>query len=112
MKLRLYFREFYHATKILSQLSIEPESSDLMSQIRLQALYELKQVFMKVCANYTLKQPDKWITKEIPDSYALVFYVTFSGPGSGYDSVVTKEICSQIEFQLIRKGPFKLPSTR
>jgi hypothetical protein len=109
MKIKIPVQYWFIGSKILGQMTLEMESPDLAVQARLQALWELRQMFLQVARSNERKSPDSKATKDIPESYLLLFYAGYHNTQSGYDGVVTKEICRQIEAGLFQSGKYKLP---
>jgi hypothetical protein len=107
MKLRSSIRHYMIMTEILSQYTVD---SVQVNQINFALFKEMRKEFLKVSARYVLSQNlDKKVSKEIPDSQAILFFMNFNGINAGgYANVVLKEICSQIESELFVSGKYTL----
>jgi hypothetical protein len=112
MKVKLPVRHFALLHVILSQLTIENTRMNdiIISQIKLAAFIELRKIFIDIAIKH-FNAPDKKVSKEIPDSYALLFFASYNGIHiTGYEKVVINDFCRQIEDQLYKSGKYVFPN--
>jgi hypothetical protein len=107
MKLRTAIKHYMIMTEILGQYTVD---SIQLNQIDFALFKEMRKEFLKVSTKH-LFNPDlnKKVTKEIPDSQAILFFQNFNGINvTGYEKVVLIDICSQIERELFVSGKYTL----
>jgi hypothetical protein len=101
-------RYYALSVTLLNQTSID---NNAINSIDFASLRELRSLLLFTAAKHLNKDAinlDKKVTKEIPDSYGLLFFREFNGMQiEGFESVVIKEICKQIEKQLYISGKYK-----
>lgn len=109
MKIKISLRYCQIATAVLNQMSLAHFSKDMTSQIHYTILFELKTKFLEVIRKKENQEESKKVSLEIPDSYALCFFYGYNSILHGFEGVVCKEICKQIEKQLFISGKYKFP---
>jgi hypothetical protein len=111
MKLKLPIRHYAIASEMLNQLTIDNLAVNnlIVRQSTLQAFAELRKMLFDTALKNRHKSPDIAVYKSIPDSYALLFFSTYNGVTmTGFESVVIKTICKQIEQELFISGKYSL----
>ncbi len=106
MKLKLPVRYYAITAVLLNQITINNKE---LNQINYTAasFSELRKLLLDVAVRHYDSKPDKEVTKQIPDSYGLLFFEGFNGIAiEGFENVVIKEICKQVEQQLYKTGKF------
>lgn len=104
MKLKIPVSYYAITALTLSQITVDNEA---LNNINHAAFTELRKLLLKVAVN-NVENRQKVITKSIPDSYGLLFFETFNGiQMQGYENVVIKEVCKQVEKQLYRSGKYQ-----
>jgi hypothetical protein len=107
MKLRMTVRFYAVSVILLNQTSID---NTALNSINFASLQELRTILLLVATKYLTKDKlniDKKVSKEIPDSYGLLFFREFNGLQiDGFERIVVKDICRQIEKQLYKSGKY------
>lgn len=104
MKLKMPVRYYAISCVLLNQMSIDNKS---INEINFASFTELRKAFLDVAMKHYETNPTKEVTKKIPDSYGLLFFKSFNGISiEGFENVVIKEICNQVEKQLIISGKY------
>lgn len=106
MKLKMPVRYYAVSCVILNQMTIDNVQ---INEINFASFIELRKALLNVAMKHFETKPDKKVSKEIPDSYGLLFFRQFNGiQVSGFENVVIKDICRQVEKQLIISGKYKI----
>jgi hypothetical protein len=105
MKLKLPVRYYAITSVLLNQMRID---SPAFNEINFASFRELRSILLQVAMKHIESEPDKKVSKQIPDSYGLLFFQSFNGIQiQGFENVVVKEICKQVEKQLYITGKYK-----
>jgi hypothetical protein len=105
MKLKLPVRYYAITSVLLNQMRIDCKE---FNEINFASLRELRSILLQVAMKHIESEPDKKVSKQIPDSYGLLFFHSFNGIQiQGFENVVVKEICKQVEKQLYITGKYK-----
>jgi len=94
-------------THLLNQYTIDNEA---LNNINFALFRELRNELLTVCTKHLYSENlDKKVSKTIPDSQAILFFHNFNGLQiNGYESVVLKEFCKQIQKELFISGKYNL----
>ena len=113
MKFKLPLQYFLVVYGIMNQLSLDNfiEENLIVKQWKATAFDELKQMFHSVLVKFQHEPLTKKVSsKKIADSYLILFFALYNGKQMpGYDNVVLKEFCKQIENELFKSGKYSLP---
>jgi hypothetical protein len=108
VRIKMPLRYYGIIAQILSQLTID--RMDLNGIIMSASIEEMRKVFKRVVFLNEGENLDKEILKSFDETDCLCFYVHFNGLTcfTGYDRVVVRHICSQIEKKLFKSGKYVL----
>jgi hypothetical protein len=113
MKIRMPLRNFLVVSSVMKQLTIDSLAIDnlILKQWKAIAFEELRELFEATAIKNYGKTLDHVVnSKEINDSYLILFFALYNGVQvPGYDNVVLREICKQIEQALFKSGKYSLP---
>lgn len=113
MKLKLPLQYFVVVQAIMNQLTLESVTVNnlILQQWKAAAFEELRTIFQNVAIKNYGKPLDKKVSSgKIPESYLLLFFGMYNGRQvPGYDNVILKAICKQIEEELFKTGKYSLP---
>jgi hypothetical protein len=109
MKVKLEVKYYALLAVVLNQTTIDNEN---LNAINFASFKELRKLFLGIVSQ-NMDEPDKKVSKNIPDSYCLLFFYTFNGiPMSGFENVVTKDLCKQVETKLFISGKYKFDNPK
>lgn len=110
MTLRLPLKYFRMSAVFLNQTTIENYThSFLQNEFIRVCLMELRKSIVSVCLKHESNYDEKPVTKQIPDSSAILFYSIYNGVDvPGYEGMVINQICQQIENKLFKNGKYPI----